>query len=158
MPFKCIASTTLVTNVWMLFQVLSEQNAAHQQEVDALQKELEVQQAAAQAAQDKLKEQVAALTEQCNRYRGSTLQRSCGVFCCSFHYKQRDMSTSHSKAKRYDNMTDNKGRTISCQMSLSVLYQGFKLAKDCSGSEWNLLSPAQSASVSGCCRMLNDET
>lgn len=53
-------------------QSLAEQSTAHQQAVDAVQKDLGTQQAAAKAAQDKLQEQVAALTEQCNRYRTST--------------------------------------------------------------------------------------
>lgn len=48
-------------------QAMSEQGAAQQQAVDAKQKELETQQAAARAAQDKLQEHVAQLTQQCNR-------------------------------------------------------------------------------------------
>lgn len=52
----------------LCLQSVSEQNAAHQQAAEAVQKELESQKAASKAAQDKLQEQVAALTEQCNRY------------------------------------------------------------------------------------------
>ena len=48
-------------------QALSEQGAARQQAVDAKQKEVEAQQAAAKAAQDNLQQQIAELTEQCNR-------------------------------------------------------------------------------------------
>ena len=48
-------------------QAMSEQGTAQQQAVDAKQKDLETQQAAARAAQDKLQEQVAQLTQQCNR-------------------------------------------------------------------------------------------
>jgi len=48
-------------------QSLSEQGSAHQKAVDAVQRDLETHQTAAKAAQDKLQEQVAALTEQCNR-------------------------------------------------------------------------------------------
>ena len=49
-------------------QAVGEQGAARQQAVDAKQKEVDAQQAAAKAAQDKLQQQVAELTEQCNRY------------------------------------------------------------------------------------------
>jgi len=46
---------------------LSEHSAAHQQAVDAVKKDLETQKAASKAVKDQLQEQVAALTEQCNR-------------------------------------------------------------------------------------------
>ena len=49
-------------------QAASEQGAARVQAVDAKQKELETQQAAAKSAQEKLQQQIAELTEQCNRY------------------------------------------------------------------------------------------
>lgn len=48
-------------------QAMSEQGTTQQQAVDAKHKELEAQQAAARAAQDKLQEQIAQLTQQCNR-------------------------------------------------------------------------------------------
>ena len=54
-------------------QAMSEQGTAQQQAVHAKQKELEIQQAAARAAQDKLQEQVLQLTQQCNRYRHRSL-------------------------------------------------------------------------------------
>lgn len=49
-------------------QAVNDQSAAQQQGVEAKQKELDSQQAAARAAQDKLQEQVLLLTQQCNRY------------------------------------------------------------------------------------------
>lgn len=52
---------------WFALQAMSEQGSARQQAVDAKQKELDMQQAAARAAQEKLQEQVTQLTQQCNR-------------------------------------------------------------------------------------------
>ena len=58
---------------------MSEQSAAQQQAVKAKQKELEAQQAAARAAQDKLQEQVLQLTQQCNRYLFIDSRYSCMI-------------------------------------------------------------------------------
>lgn len=55
------------THVFVGLQAMSEQGSARQQAVDAKQKELDTQQAAARAAQEKLQLQVAQLTQQCNR-------------------------------------------------------------------------------------------
>lgn len=51
-------------------QGLSEQGATRQQAVEAKQKELDAQQASAKAAQTKLEQQIAELTEQCDRCSG----------------------------------------------------------------------------------------
>lgn len=48
-------------------QALAEQQTGHQQALAVLQKELNTNREAAQAAQSKLQEENAALTEQCSR-------------------------------------------------------------------------------------------